>query len=56
MQITEVKSNHLWRGEKWLALAALFLVAGIAARLLLASHPIALRIFGERVWMRLSGL
>ena len=32
MEIDQLKSNHLWRGEKWLAVAAVLLVVGIAAR------------------------
>jgi hypothetical protein len=56
MEITELKSNHLWRAEKWLAFAAVLLVAGIAVRLLSASYPIALRIFGERIRVRLGRL
>jgi hypothetical protein len=50
-RITEMKSNHLWRGEKWLVVAALLLVAGIAARLFFASYPVALRVLGEHVRM-----
>ena len=56
MEIDQLKSNHLWRAEKWLVVAAVLLVAGIVVQLLSASYPVALGILRERIRMRLSGL